>query len=193
MLRLIARLSNWILDCPSFAGARLEIRQRPKKPVGPFRSAKTVRTAKVGYEQEKPRFKGCRTTESSPFEELLFDCQASVGRAGTTRAAENGVLVDCGRVGKHLLAWGADLACSPVFVPGRNAANPERPSTNRKAHQSASLEAHPTIDQQLCPDGKRCLIRSKKHDGIGDLTRLSEPSNGNLPDEPSLSCSDLPA
>ena len=43
-----------------------------------------------------------------------------------------------------------------------------------------------TIDQQLCSDRKRCLIRSEKHDSIRDLSRLSEPSNRNLPNEVSL-------
>src|SRR5579885_1611630 len=47
-------------------------------------------------------------------------------------------------------------------------------------------EAHPTINQQLCTDGKRCLIGSEKHDSIRDLTWLSEPSRGNLLDEGSL-------
>ena len=44
-------------------------------------------------------------------------------------------------------------------------------------------ETHPTIDQQLCTDRKRCLIRSEEHDSIRDLTWLSEPSRGDLLDE----------
>jgi hypothetical protein len=47
-------------------------------------------------------------------------------------------------------------------------------------------EAHPTIDQQLCTDRKRCLIRGEKHDSIRDLTWLSEPSRWDLLDERSL-------
>jgi len=47
-------------------------------------------------------------------------------------------------------------------------------------------ETHPTIDQQLCTDRKRCLIRSEKHDSIRDLTWLSEPSSWDLLDERSL-------
>ena len=44
--------------------------------------------------------------------------------------------------------------------------------------QHAILEAHSTIDQHLCADRERRLIRSEKHDSIRDLTWPSEPSNG---------------
>lgn len=59
------------------------------------------------------------------------------------RTGEDGVLVNRGRARKPLLAWGADLPRSSVFVQGRiapQAANPENPSKNREAHQGASLD-----------------------------------------------------